>query len=43
MPIVDLISEDNSIIIVGRNIDLDLEVPEHLARLNLQNGDAIWM
>ena len=43
MPIINLISEDNSIIVVGKDINLDLEVPEYLAKLNLQNGHVFWM
>lgn len=43
MLILDLISENNSINVVGHKIVLDLEVPDHLAKLNLQNSNALWM
>lgn len=43
MLILDLISENNSINVVGHKIILDLEVPNHLAKLNLQNSNALWM
>ena len=43
MLILDLISENNSINVVGHKIILELEVPDHLAKLSLQNSDALWM
>lgn len=43
MSIKDLISVDNSIVVVGKKIYLDLEVPEYLAKLNLQNDNVFWI